>query len=361
MSGPLEGIRVIEIGSIGPGPFAAMMLADHGADVIRVDRPGQPSEAGDTLLRSRRSVTIDLKSERGIATLRQLVRDADAVIEGFRPGTLERLGIGPDILLADNPALVIGRMTGWGQTGPYARHAGHDINYVSISGALHATGPAERPVAPPAMLGDFGGGGMLLAFGITAALLKARETGTGQVIDCAMSEGSALLMTAFYGLHGRGVWQDAREANVIDGGAPFYGAYGTSDGKFVSIGSLEPQFYALLVERLDLADDPLFADQMDQAQWPAAKARLRALFATRTRDDWCALMEHTDICFAPVLGLSEAPDHAHMKARGAFVAVDGMVQPAPAPRYSGTPLAAPRASVPVSLRELGVAEFELED
>lgn len=360
MGGSLQGVRVIELAGIGPGPFAAMLLADHGADVIRVDRPDQPSDSADPLLRSRRMIALDLKSSEGVASLRRLVAGADVLIEGFRPGTLERLGIGPDVLLADNPKLVIGRMTGWGQDGPYARFAGHDINYISLSGVLHAVGPAERPIAPPALTGDFGGGGMLLAFAITSALLHARATGEGQVIDCAMAEGSALLMTPFYGGVASGTWRDERAANLIDGGAPFYDAYETADGRFVSIGSLEPQFYALLVERLGLAGDPDFADQMNEANWPAMRAKLRRLFKARSRDEWCALMEHSDICFAPVLGMREAPQHPHMKARGAFVDLDGIVQPAPAPRFSATPAAPPRKPVPATPRELGIAQFETE-
>lgn len=292
--------------------------------------------------------------------LRQLAAGANVLIEGFRPGTLERLGIGPDVLLGDNPRLVIGRMTGWGQDGPYAPHAGHDINYISISGALHAIGPADKPTAPPALIGDFGGGGMLLAFAVTAALLRACESGVGQVIDCAMAEGSALLMTAFYGALGRGEWHDRRAANIIDGGAPFYDAYRTSDGLFVSVGAIEPQFYALLLERLGLSDDPLFADQMDEAKWPAMRDRLTALFLSKSRAQWCAAMEHSDICFAPVLGLAEAPHHPHMRARGAFVEVDGVIQPAPAPRYSVDALAAPHAPVSARLEELGIEAFEME-
>ncbi|MBY8824332.1 CaiB/BaiF CoA transferase family protein [Sphingomonas colocasiae] len=360
MGGPLKGVRVVELAGIGPGPFAAMMLADHGAEVIRIDRPGQATDPADPLLRSRQTMTLDLKSAEGIAALRQLVRDADALIEGFRPGTLERLGIGPDVLLAANPRLVIGRMTGWGQDGPYAPYAGHDINYISLSGVLHAVGTAERPVPPLALTGDFGGGGMLLAFSIASALLHARATGEGQVIDCAMAEGSALLMTPFYGGVARGTWRDERAANIIDGGAPFYGVYRTADGKFVSIGSIEPQFYALLLERLDLADDPLFAEQMNEANWTAMRGRLEALFGTRTRDEWCALMEHSDICFAPVLGMGEAPAHLQMRGRGAFVEVGGIVQPAPAPRYSVTPTALPRAPVPASVDGLARLHLEME-
>lgn len=352
MPGPLSGVRVIEIGSIGPGPFCGMMLADHGAEVIRIDRPGTAIPRGETLLRNRKWLMLDLKSETDVAAVRDLARTADVVIEGFRPGTLERLRLGPDTLLADNPRLVVGRMTGWGQTGPYSHAAGHDINYIALSGALHLTGPDERPVAPPAMLGDFGGGGMLLAFAITAALLHARQTGVGQIIDCAMTEGSGLLAGAFYGLYGMGEWKDRRSANVLDGGAHFYGVYRTADDKFVSIGALEPQFYRLLLERLGLADDPSFARQLDSIHWPILRDRLQAIFLTKTRDEWCLIMEHSDICFAPVLGLGEAPSHPHAVARRAFVDVDGTRQPAPAPRYSATPLAAPRPALPTALEPL---------
>ena len=354
MAGPLEGIRIVELAGIGPGPFCAMMLADAGAEVIRVERPSSDGLLTGGLNRSRKILTLDLKSAADIATLKALVKTADGLIEGFRPGTIERLGIGPHVLHGINPRLVIGRMTGWGQTGPYAKWAGHDINYISLSGALHATGPEERPIAPPAMLGDFGGGGMMLAFGMTAAMLKARETGQGQVIDAAMTEGSALLMTAFYSGVGEGNWHDRRGANIIDGGAHFYGAYKTSDGKFVSIGSIEPQFYALLLDTLGLSDDADFKAQLDQQRWPALKERMAAIIATKTRDEWCAIMEQTDICFAPVLGMTEAPHHAHSQAREAFVEVGGIMQPAPAPRYSGTPLAAPRVSETITASDLGL-------
>jgi alpha-methylacyl-CoA racemase len=342
VAGPLDAIRVIEIGSIGPGPFAAMMLADNGAEVIRIDRPEQPSDPSDVMLRSRKIITLDLKSPADIETLLTLVRSADALIEGFRPGTMERLGIGPDELLQQNPRLVIGRMTGWGQEGPYSSFAGHDINYISISGALHAIGPADLPVAPPALIGDFAGGGMILAFAVTAALLKARETGVGQIIDCAMCDGSAVLMSAFYSFHAQGKWHDRRSANVIDGGSHFYGVYRTADEKFVSIGAIEPKFYSLLLDRLGLNADPQFANQLDEGRWPELRRKLEGIFCTKTRDEWCALMEHTDICFAPVLGLVEAPEHPHLVARGSFVEVEGVLQPAPVPRYSVTPLGKPQ-------------------
>ena len=346
MAGPLAGLRIIEIGSIGPGPFAAMMLADHGAEVIRVERGGARSPHG-AMARSRKTVTLDLKTPEGVQALRDLARDADGIIEGFRPGTTERLGFGPDVLLADNPRLVYGRMTGWGQTGPYAKWAGHDYNYISLAGAAHAIGPAERPVPPLMLVGDFGGGGMMLAFSMVSAILHAQKTGEGQVIDCAMSEGAALLMARVYGGLG-GDWVDERSNNSVDGGSHFYGAYETADGKFVSICPIEPQFYALFREKLGFADDPDFDPQMERSAWPALKAKVAARIKTKTRDEWCALLEHTDVCFAPVLNLTEAPKHPHNVARNAFVDVGGEMQPAPGPRYSRTMLDAPRLSSPLS-------------
>lgn len=343
MSGPLAGLKIVEVGSIGPGPFAAMMLADHGAMVTRVQRPRGPDPRTDAMLRSRDVITLDLKAPDDIARLLELVRDADGLIEGFRPGTMERLDLGPERLLELNPRLVYGRLTGWGQTGPLAPSAGHDINYISISGALHAIGPAERPVAPPAMIGDFGGGGMLMAFSMVSAILHAKATGRGQVIDCAMCEGAALLALPIYTLQAAGEWRDEREANLIDGGAHFYGVFETADGKYISIGAIEPQFYAQLLDAMGLSQDPDFAEQMDRARWPELRDRMRSLFRTRSREDWCDLMEGSDICFAPVLAISEARDHAHIRARGSFLTLDGIAQPAPAPRYSGTPLDAPRS------------------
>lgn len=347
MAGPLSSIRVIEMGGIGPGPFAAMMLADNGAEVIRIERPGQPSDPSDAMARSRRTVMLDLKLPGDIDRLRELVSDADGLIEGYRPGTMERLGIGPDPLLRDNPRLVFGRMTGWGQHGPYAAFAGHDINYISLGGALHATGPTEAPVAPPALIGDFGGGGMMMAFALVSAILKARETGVGQVIDCAMCDGATLLMSAFYSMHSQGQWLDRRASNLIDGGAHFYGVYETADGKFMSVGAIEPQFYAVLLDRLGLAADPAFADQMDRTRWPDLRRRLAGLFRSKSRDEWCAIFDHSDACVAPVMGMAEAPSHPHLAARDSFVTLDGIVQPAPAPRYSVTPLAHPRRSAPL--------------
>lgn len=346
MTGPLQGLRIIEFAGIGPGPFCGMMLADHGADVIRIDRTGRRQNdgglSGDVLLRSRRGMAINLKDDRGVALARDLCASADGVIEGFRPGVMERLGLAPEVLLKANPRLVYGRMTGWGQDGPYAAMAGHDINYIAISGALHAIGrTGERPVPPLNLVGDFGGGGMMLAFGMVSALLHAQRTGKGQVVDAAMSEGAAVLMATIYSRRAAGQWEDRRESNLIDGGAHFYDSYETADGKHVAIGPIEPQFYHLLLDLLDLADDPAFADQLDRNVWPTLKQRIAKRFRTRTRDQWCEIFEGTDACFAPVMSLDEAPDHIHNKARGAFVDVAGVRQPAPAPRYSEMPAAKP--------------------
>jgi len=358
MAGPLQGIRIIELAGIGPGPFAGMMLADHGAEVIRVDRPGARIDARDPLLRGRRVIGVDLKSAEGKALVLDLVKSADALFEGFRPGVTERLGLGPAECHAVNPKLVYGRMTGWGQFGPYANAAGHDINYIALAGALHAYGRAgEKPTPPINMVGDFGGGGMMLAFGMVSALLHAKTTGQGQVIDCAMTDGAAALMAMIWGFRANGIWKDERGVNLLDTGAHMYDTYECADGKWISIGSLEPQFYALLLEKTGLKDDADFAAQMNSAQWPALKERLTALFKTRTRDDWCADMEMTDVCFAPVLSMSEAPHHPHNAARGTFVEADGVMQPAPAPRYSATVSDAPRmtkaADTDAILAELG--------
>ena len=337
MAGPLSGLRIIELAGIGPGPFAAMMLADHGAEVIRIDRPGARIDARDPLLRSRRLIGVDLKSPEGKARVRELVKSADGLIEGFRPGVTERLGLGPEVLLADNPRLVYGRMTGWGQFGPYAHAAGHDINYIALAGALHAYGRAgEKPTPPINMVGDFGGGGMMLAFGMVSALLHAKTTGEGQVIDAAMTDGAATLMSMIWGFKANGMWSEDRGTNMLDTGAHFYDTYETADGKYLSIGSIEPQFYAELRRVAGLAEDKDFDAQMDRAAWGPLKAKLTALFLTKTRDEWCALMEMTDICFAPVLSMAEAPSHPHNAARGTFIEVGGVMQPAPAPRYSVT-------------------------
>lgn len=337
MAGPLAGINIIEFAGIGPGPFCGMMLADQGATVTVLHRRDKAPDPRLALSRSRNLVEIDLKSAEGIETARKLVKNADGLIEGFRPGVMERLGLGPDVLLADNPGLVYGRMTGWGQYGPLSAAAGHDINYISISGALHAFGRAgEKPTPPINMVGDFGGGGMMLAFGMVSALLNAKTGGTGQVVDCAMTDGSAALMAMIFDFHNIGQWKDDRGVNLLDTGAHFYDSYETSDGKFISIGSIEPQFYAQLRQVAGIAEDTDFDAQMNPKQWPALKDKLTALFKTKTRSEWCDLMEATDICFAPVLSLTEAKEHPHNIARQTFVDVGGMMQPAPAPRYSVT-------------------------
>ena len=348
MPGPLEGLRIVEFAGIGPGPFCGMMLADHGAEVIRIDRASggrggsQPVTTKDVLARNRKSVAIDLKSTEGVALARKLAASADGIIEGFRPGVMERLGLGPAELLGDNPKLVYGRMTGWGQTGPYAPYAGHDINYIALAGALAHFGRAGgKPTPPINMVGDFGGGGMMLAFGMVAALLNVARGGEGQVIDCAMTDGTAVLMSMMHGMKAMGVWSEDLGANMLDTGAHFYDTYETADGKFVSIGSIEPQFYAELRRIAGLAEDTDFDAQHDRGQWGALKAKLTTLFKTRTRAEWDALMEHTDVCYAPVLTMGEAVAHPHNQARGTFVEVGGAMQPAPAPRYSGTATATP--------------------
>ena len=343
MPGPLTGLRIIELAGIGPGPFCGMMLADHGAEVIRVDRIGGMIMPFDPLARSRKSIAVDMKSEDGVAIVRELAKSADGLIEGFRPGVTERLGLGPEVLLADNPKLVYGRMTGWGQTGPYAQAAGHDINYIALSGTLHTIGrKGEKPVPPVNYIGDFGGGGMMLAFGMVAALLAVKNGDKGQVIDCAMTDGSAVVSAMTWGFYAGGFHADERGVNRLDTGAHFYDTYETSDGKYVAIGSIEPQFYALLLEKLGLTDDEEFKAQGDHVNWDKLSGRLTDIFKTKTRDQWCAIMEHSDICFAPVLSLAEAPGHPHNAERETFIEVGGVTQPAPAPRYSDTVTDAPR-------------------
>lgn len=342
MRGPLDGVRIVEMAGIGPGPFCGMMLADHGAEVIRIDRAGGFRLPVDPLSRSKKSIVLDLKEREAVSIARELVKGADGLIEGYRPGVMERLGLGPDVLLKDNPKLVYGRMTGWGQTGPLANAAGHDINYIALSGALHTCGrKGEKPTPPVNYLGDYGGGGMMLAFGMAAALLAVKNGAPGQVIDCAMTDGSALLASISWGLLASGLWNDERGVNLIDTGAHFYDAYETQDGKWISIGALEPQFYALLREKLGLADDPAFDAQNDRERWPQLKEKLAAIFKTKSREEWRALLENTDACFAPVLSLREAPKHEHNVARKTFVPVGGAAQPAPAPRYSMTRTATP--------------------
>ena len=340
--GPLSGVRIIELAGIGPGPFCAMMLADMGADVIRVDRADRvrggdaSAPPADVLNRGRRSIGVDLRSSEGRGTVMRLVDGADGLIEGFRPGVTERLGLGPDDCAARNPALVYGRMTGWGQDGPYADAAGHDINYIALAGALDSFGrEGQAPVPPINLVGDFGGGGMFLAFGMVCAILEAKSSGKGQVVDAAMVDGAATLMAFIHGFRAMGVWNDDRGTNMLDTGSHFYDVYECSDGTYVSIGSIEPQFYAELRETLGL-DDAKWDRQMSRNDWPALKEDLAAIFRTRTRDEWCTLMEHTDICFAPVLNVSEAPHHPHNVARGTFVDYEGVTQPRPAPRFSRT-------------------------
>jgi alpha-methylacyl-CoA racemase len=344
MSGPLAGYRIIEIAGIGPGPFAAMLLADMGAEVIRIERagsvrgPAPETPHPDISRRGRRNIALDLKQPGGVATLLDLVERADALIEGFRPGVMERLGVGPDECLGRNPKLVFGRMTGWGQEGPYALAAGHDINYIALAGALAHFGRAGQPPTPPMnMVGDFGGGGMFLAFGVVCGLLEAQRSGQGQVVDAAMVDGTATLMTMFWFMSQAGVHdQTRRGVNLLDTGAHFYDVYECADGEYVSVGSIEPQFYAELLRLTGLSDDPAFRNQMDRDHWPQLKARLADVFAAKTRDEWCEIMEHTDVCFAPVLRMDEARQHPHNVARSTFVERDGMTQPAPAPRFSRT-------------------------
>ena len=339
-SGPLTGIRVVELAGLGPAPYACMLLAELGADLIRVDRPGggglvvDPSK--DALNRSRPSVAVDLKSPGGRDVLLRLLDSADVLVEGLRPGVLERLGVGPEEALARNPRLVFARMTGWGQDGPLAQRAGHDINYLGLTGALHAIGVADKPIAPLNIGADFGGGSMFLLVGILSALVERATSGRGQVVDAAMVDGASSLITMVYGLLGAGLWQDRRAANLLDGGAPFYDTYACADGRHVAVGALEPQFYAAFLAGLGLTG-ALPGGQYDVAHWPEHRRRFAEVFATRPRDEWAALFADTDACVTPVLGLREAPAHPHLVARGTFVERDGGSQPAPAPRFSRTP------------------------
>jgi alpha-methylacyl-CoA racemase len=335
-TGPLAGTRIVEFAGIGPGPFACMLLADMGAEVVTLDRVGARKTMKSVAGRGRKVVELDLKNNDAIAQVLDLLGSADALIEGFRPGVMERLGLGPDIVRARNPRLVYGRMTGWGQQGPLANAAGHDLNYISVTGALAAIGPKEKPVPPLNLVGDFGGGALYLVVGVLAALLEASRSGQGQVVDTAMCDGAASLMSMFFDLAAAGRWTEGRERNFLDGGAHFYGVYECGCGNFISIASIEPQFYALLRQHAGLTD-PAFEAQMDPKVWPDLKDRLVAVFKSKTREEWCAIMEGTDICFAPVLTMSEAPKHAHMAARQVFVERHGVTQPAPAPRFSRTP------------------------
>lgn len=339
MAGPLAGLKVIEMAGIGPGPFCAMVLADLGAEVIRIARPGAKAPANDDLLLRGRAINLelDLRQEQALVDVLALIDQADVLLEGFRPGVMEKLGLGPDICLRRNPRLVYGRMTGWGQFGPLAHAAGHDINYIAITGALHAIGRAgEKPVVPINYIGDFGGGAMLLAVGVLAALHERVQSGQGQVIDAAMTDGAALLSTMMFGLRAAGQWSNDRESNLLDGAAHFYDTYECADGRWVAIGAIEPQFYAVLRERCGLINDVEFDKQMDPTQWPKLKKRLVEIFKQRTRDDWVELLEGTEACFAPVLDLDEAPKHRHNVARGTFITLKDGVMPAPAPRFSRT-------------------------
>jgi alpha-methylacyl-CoA racemase len=342
----LDGLRVVELAALGPAPFAAMMLADHSADVIRIHplrpRRGIPTidTTADVLARGRGSIAVDLKRPEGRDLALGLMAEADGLIEGFRPGVAERLGLGPEACLARNPRLAYGRMTGWGQDGPLAESAGHDINYIALSGALDAIGPVDRPVPPLNLLGDFGGGGMLLAFGMLAAVLSARATGRGQVVDAAMTDGAALLSAMIHGFRAVGAWRDMRESNLLDGGAYFYGTYRCADARFVAVGSIEPQFHALLLEGLGL--DPTGFEQSDNAAWPKARKRIAEAFARRPRDHWARVFDGTDACVTPILDWDEAQAHPHNRARQAFARVGGFAQPSPAPRFSATPASTPR-------------------
>jgi alpha-methylacyl-CoA racemase len=344
VAGPLSGIRILEFQGIGPGPYCAMVLSDMGAEVVRIDRAenvraGAPSRPSlDFLARGRRSVGVDLKHPEGVETCLRLIEGADALIEGFRPGVMERLGLGPEVCLARNPKLVYGRMTGWGQEGPLAQAAGHDINYIAVAGALEPLGRAgEPPYAPLNLVGDFGGGGLLLAFGIACALVERSHSGRGQVVDAAMVDGAAALMTIFHGAQQSGWWKE-RGTNMLDGGAHFYEVYETRDGKYVALGAIEPQFYAELIGKLGLAGEDLPA-QLDRSQWDAMKERFRRIFRQKTRDEWCAILEGGDACFAPVLSMSECREHPHIRARSTFVEVAGAPQPGPAPRFSRSQVA----------------------
>jgi len=370
--GPLTGYRVIEFAGIGPGPMCAMLLSDMGADVLRIDRT---SAAGlgismrtkfDLLNRGRRSVAFDLKKPEAIDAVMRLVEKADALIEGFRPGVMERLGLSPDRCLARNPRLVFGRMTGWGQEGPLAEAAGHDINYIALTGALHSIGrTGDRPLPPLNLVGDFGGGALYLALGVVAGLLEAQKSGKGQVVDAAMVDGASSLMTAIYGIKAAGMWTNNRGENLLDTGAHFYEVYETSDGKFVSIGSIEAKFYEELLELSGLKGQEL-PNQMDRTAWPALKQQLTKIFKSKTRDEWCKIMEGSDVCFAPVLSMEEAPKHPHNRHRATFVEVEGVVQPGPAPRFSRTPgevqrpPASPGEHTEEALRDWGFSSVELE-
>jgi alpha-methylacyl-CoA racemase len=352
MPGPLAGLKVIEFAGIGPAPFCAMVLGDLGADVLRITRPGAKLDPRDVTTRNRRTIEVDLRADGEAQKVLALIAAADCLIEGFRPGVMEKLGLGPNECQQANQRLVYGRMTGWGQFGPLAHAAGHDINYIAISGALNAIGRADDSPPPPLnLVGDFGGGGMLLAVGLLAALHEASRSGQGQVVDAAMSDGTALLSAFTYGLKAQGMWTNLRGENLLDGGAHFYDTYACADGRYIAIGAIEPQFYAELRQRCGI-DDPLFDGQMDAARWPLLKLRIADVFRTRTRDEWCDILEGTDACFAPVLDWDEAPNHPHNVARGTFSTVDGILQPSSAPRFSRTASRTPQPSTASSLEEM---------
>jgi alpha-methylacyl-CoA racemase len=356
MSGPLNGTRIIEFAGLGPAPYCGMLLADLGADVIRVDRPGGGGLAAapdQVLQRGKRSIVVDLKSADGLDVALRLCDRADALIEGYRPGVAERLGLGPEEVLSRNPNLVYGRMTGWGQDGPLASTAGHDIDYLAVSGALHPIGTEDKPIPPLNIAADFGGGAMFLAVGVLAGILHARAGGGGQVVDAAMVDGAAHLTTMFHGLMAVGMWSTVRRSNLLDGGAPFYDTYETADGHHVAVGALEPQFYSELIERLGLSEDGL-PDRFDRAEWAHLRTRLAQVFRTRTRDEWVDVFEGSDACVAPVMSLAEAPHHPHNMAREVFVEVGGVIQPAPAPRFSATP-----ASIPPPPTTIGAQSREI--
>jgi alpha-methylacyl-CoA racemase len=341
--GPLDGVKVVELQGVGPGPFAGMVLADYGADVVRIDRPGGASAGRppvtDVLARGRRSVAVDLKRPEGVEVVLRIVESADALIEPFRPGVAERLGLGPDVCLARNPRLVYCRMTGWGQDGPYRDKAGHDINYISLNGILDLVGPKGGPPVPPLnLVGDFGGGGMLLALGLVTGIVHARATGEGQVVDVAMQDGSALLAAMIHQIRAFGGWTPGRGMNTLDGGAPYYGVFETADGGYMSVGAMEPQFYEQLIEGLDLVDDPIVqGGRDDRERWPALRARIAEVFLSRTRDEWTKVFEQRDACTTPVLSLDEAMHEPQVEARGTYIERFGVVQPAPAPRFQSTP------------------------
>ncbi|WP_265570968.1 CaiB/BaiF CoA transferase family protein [Sphingomicrobium nitratireducens] len=367
MAGPLSGTRIIELAGLGPGPFAGMMLADHGAEVIRIERAGLLSVPGDPLLRGRRSIMLDLKREEARAVVVKLVAGADALIDPFRPGKLEALGLGPEALHAVNPKLVIGRITGWGQSGPLADRAGHDINYLALSGLLSTLGPGDRPLPPANLVADYAGGGMMLAFAIAAALREvAAGASEGRVIDCAMAEGAALIGSLMFGMRNAGQWREGREANLLDGGAPFYTTYPCADGLFVAVGAIEPAFRAALLGGLGLSEDARFVSLFDPDDWPAQRAGIAERFAAQPRAHWLALFEGTDACVSPVLGMDEAAEDAHMEARGAFARLESGVVPAPAPRYGAeaepiSALGVPGGEGRAILAELGLGDDEIDD